>query len=200
MVLDRVSRETIDSLQLYASLTLKWTARINLIAPSTRGALWARHIEDSAQVFDLLPEGARTLLDFGSGGGFPGLVLAILAKELRPELSVTCIESDARKCAFLRTVARETETPVHVYAKRIEDVPPIGADVITARAIASVDVLLGYAERHRSEKGTCLFLKGAKAQIEVSEASRSWQFVESYHASTSQIGASIVEIGEFSRV
>lgn len=197
--LDHVSRETLDALHQYASLTLKWTSHINLIAPSTQDVLWSRHIEDSAQVFEYLPMKCRSLLDFGSGGGFPAVVLAILARDLRPELMVSCIESDARKCAFLRTVSRETNTPLTVHAKRIEDVPSLNADVVTARAIAPISILLEYAERHRSAAGTCLFMKGVRAEIEVSEALRSWHFVPSYHASISQQGASIVEIGEFAR-
>ena len=117
-----VSRETIDRLSIYANLLEKWNPRINLVSRSTLDDLWSRHIVDSAQLFELAPVTAKHWVDLGSGGGFPGLVIAILAKELRPELEVVLVESDQRKCAFLRTVSRETNCGAVVHSKRVEEI------------------------------------------------------------------------------
>jgi 16S rRNA (guanine527-N7)-methyltransferase len=199
-ILSRVSRETIAALKTYEALVLKWTTSINLIAPSTRGGIWSRHIEDSAQVVDLIPPQSKNLVDFGSGAGFPALVVAILAREVLPSLEVTCLESDQRKCAFLRAVARETGVRVRVLSERIESAPVCDAEVATARAVAPVVDLLGFAERHRHQKGTCLFLKGGRARNEVSEAQKLWQFQPQYHPSKTDPDGCVIEIGEFSRV
>jgi 16S rRNA (guanine527-N7)-methyltransferase len=164
-----VSRETLERLRTYADLLAKWTARIDLVAPSTLPDLWRRHMLDSAQLSPLIPAEARRLVDLGSGGGFPGLVLAILGAP-----DVHLVESDQRKCAFLREVARATATPVTVHAARIEAVPALGADVVTARALAPVDRLLGWAVPHLAPDGFCLFLKGARSDDELTAAAGTW--------------------------
>ena len=114
-----VSRETYDNLRAFEELVRKWTVKINLISPTTIGQIWDRHIVDSVQVWAQAPENATSWVDIGSGGGFPGIVLAILAKELRPEMAFTLIESDQRKCAFLRTAARELGLNVKVLSEQI---------------------------------------------------------------------------------
>lgn len=170
-VLDRldVSRETSAKLDLYADLLIKWQTRINLVAPNTLGDLWHRHILDSAQLHRLLPPNPL-LVDLGSGAGFPGLVLGILGvRELH------LVESDARKIAFLREVARLTDTPVTLHNKRIETIGPLAADVVTARALAPLPLLLRYAAPLLGDRGIGLFLKGENAAAELAEAERDWQ-------------------------
>ncbi|MGE5517618.1 MAG: 16S rRNA (guanine(527)-N(7))-methyltransferase RsmG [Bacteroidota bacterium] len=164
-----VSRETLQRLTAYAELLVKWQARINLVGPDTIPNLWQRHLLDSAQVFPLLPQPIHRLVDMGCGAGFPGLVLAIMGVP-----DVHLIESDARKCAFLREVARVTGTRVTIHNARIEMVPPLGADVVTARALAPLDKLLGWAERHLLPEGHCVFLKGKAVEDELTVASKEW--------------------------
>lgn len=163
-----VSRETLDNLAAYEGLVRLWTNSINLVAKSQADDIWHRHIVDSAQIFPLIPQRATHLVDLGSGGGFPGIVIAILAKDQRPGLYVSLIESDRRKAAFLRTAAREFGLDVTVHAARIEEVEPQGADVVTSRALAPLDRLVPLAIRHLKPGGKMLLLKGAnwKAELE----------------------------------
>lgn len=193
-----VSRETLARLDGYAGLLTKWNPAINLVAPSTLGQLWTRHFLDSAQVLEIAPEG-RTWVDIGTGGGFPGLIVAILAAEKRPDLRVTCIESDLRKATFLRTVARETGVKADVISKRIEQVDPLGADILSARALASLAQLLSYAERHLSPNGRALFLKGANHAAEVQEALEKWTFQADTYPSKTSSEAVILSLGDIRR-
>lgn len=165
-----VSRETIERLEAYAALLVRWQARINLVGPDTVPALWRRHLIDSAQLWPHLPAGARRLVDLGSGAGFPGLVLAILGAP-----DVHLVESDARKGAFLREAARVTATPVTILSRRIEQIPSLGADVITARALAPLPRLLEWAVPHLAPGGQCLFLKGRGAEDELTAAAKDWK-------------------------
>lgn len=171
-----VSRETLEKLRRLEILIRKWTPAINLVAKSTINNLWDRHIEDSLQLVHLAPRRTMTWADLGSGGGFPGLVIAIAGPERIPALRVTLIESDQRKAAFLRTAVRELDLPAEVIANRIEDIAPLGSDVVSARALARLDVLLSLAGRHLAPHGLALFLKGASAQSEIEEALEHWRF------------------------
>lgn len=136
-----VSRETMQRLEQYLALLEKWQKAVNLVSPSTIPDAWSRHFIDSAQLSSLLSSHARTLFDFGSGAGFPGMVLAIL----HPEISVHLVESDQKKCSFLSTVSRETKTSVSIHNCRVESLEIEAVpDVISARALASLDQLLGY--------------------------------------------------------
>jgi 16S rRNA (guanine527-N7)-methyltransferase len=180
-----VSRETLQRLEIYAALLVKWQAKINLVGPATLPDLWRRHFLDSAQLVNLLPQpdslpraggggslvGGGTLVDLGSGAGFPGLVLAIMT-----DWRVHLVDSDQRKCAFLRQVALDCDVldRVTIHAKRIEQVTGIAADVVTARACAPLGELLPLAEPFIGEKGTGLFLKGAQAEEELTQAQRHW--------------------------
>lgn len=165
-----VSRETIGRLESYAALLTRWQARINLVGPDTLSDLWTRHILDSAQLWPLLPPAARRLADLGSGAGFPGLVLAILGAP-----DVHLVESDARKCAFLREAARQTGTPVTILNRRIEQVAPLSADIVTARALAPLPRLLDWAAPHLASGGQCLFLKGRGAEDELTATAKEWK-------------------------
>jgi len=193
-----VSRETLARLNAFAALLAKWNPAINLVAPSTLGQLWTRHFLDSAQVLEVAPDG-QSWADIGTGGGFPGLIVAILAAEKRPDLRVTCIESDLRKATFLRTVARETGVEVEVISKRIEQVEPLGADILSARALASLTQLLAFAERHLSPDGRALFLKGANHATEVKEALEMWSFRADTYPSKTSSEAVILSLGDIHR-
>jgi 16S rRNA (guanine527-N7)-methyltransferase len=176
-------------LEVYLALLAKWTRKINLVGPATMDDPWRRHILDSAQILALLPEGTETLVDLGSGAGLPGLILALLGVP-----QVHLVESDLRKCAFLREAARVTSTAVTVHAQRIEAAPGIVADVVTARALASLDVLIGHARRFLKPGGQCLFLKGARYGDELTEAQKSWHMTVTDHVSRSDPAGRILRI------
>lgn len=161
-----VSRETEERLATYAELLHRWQAIKNLVGPGTLDQVWTRHIADSAQLAPLAP-GASTWIDIGSGAGFPGLVVAILLRD-RPGFHAHLVESNHRKCAFLREVARATGAPVEVHAGRIEDVLPsfAGADVLSARALAPLPQLMLWGKRLIDAGTTGLFLKGEDFETE----------------------------------
>jgi 16S rRNA (guanine527-N7)-methyltransferase len=191
-----VSRETLERLQVYVDLLVKWQATINLVAPSTLDDVWHRHLADSAQLMALAPSGARTWVDLGSGAGFPGLVMAILLAEDADERRVTLIESDQRKAAFLREVARQTSVPVDIVVERIENAANQSrfstVDVITARALAPLDRLFAYMNPIFSSKSMALLLKGKAAMEEIEQASRTWKFEVERRASLTEREASIL--------
>ncbi len=166
-----VSAETLARLQCYADLLEKWQKKINLVGPTTIPDLWQRHMLDSAQLFLLLAKPDCRIIDFGSGAGFPGLVLAIMGCS-----QVTLVESDGRKCAFLAEAMRVTGTgsAAHLDNRRIEDVPPTAVDVVTSRALAPLGTLLDLAEPFLSESSICLFLKGKKVDEELTLATKNW--------------------------
>ncbi|PWR02885.1 16S rRNA (guanine(527)-N(7))-methyltransferase RsmG [Meridianimarinicoccus roseus] len=194
-----VSRETTERLEIFAGLLKKWTRKINLVAPGTISNLYERHIADSAQIFDLRPEGTRNWVDLGSGGGLPGAVIAILAAEAAPQLRVTCVESDQRKAVFLRAVSRETAVPFTVLTDRIESAQPLEADVLSARALAPLSKLLEFADRHLAEGGTMLFQKGAQHEKECTEAEKNWRFDREVITSCTDPNAVIYKIGALRR-
>lgn len=169
-----VSRETWEKLERLSALLAKWNPAINLVSKSTIGSAWQRHIVDSAQLF---PQ-SRFLhwADLGSGGGFPGLVIAVIASELNPEARFTLVEVDQRKATFLREAARELGVSPEVLTERIESVAPLNADVLSARALAPLDGLCGFATRHLVADGVALFPKGASWRAEVDDARRNWTF------------------------
>lgn len=189
-----VSRETYDRLAALVALVRKWQKAENLIAPSTLPDIWTRHVADSAQLVPLYPE-ARHWLDLGSGGGFPGLVVATLLDD-RSGAKVHLVESNTRKCAFLRTAIRETGAPAVVHQGRIEDVVgrwPEPVDVITARALAPLADLLKMTA-HLIGPGRTAFLKGVDYRAEIEEASQSWDLDLLIHPSRISEGSVILEI------
>ncbi|MBY5933398.1 16S rRNA (guanine(527)-N(7))-methyltransferase RsmG [Tateyamaria omphalii] len=192
-----VSRETLEKLQAYEDLIRKWTRKINLVARSTLNDIEQRHIWDAAQVF---AERSGRWADLGSGGGLPGVVAAIFAQAQGLDTHFVLVESDQRKATFLRTCARELGVPFTVVAERIEDVPPLSAQTVSARALASLDVLLMLAEPHLAEDGLCIFQKGAQWQREVAEAEKNWRF--SYEAMQSKTNeeAVVLKIKDIQRV
>jgi 16S rRNA (guanine527-N7)-methyltransferase len=166
-----VSRETLGRLETYLALLRHWQKAINLVGPATLADPWRRHFWDSAQLLPHIPTRARSLLDVGSGAGFPGLVLAILGAP-----GVTLVESDGRKAAFLREAARATGAPVDIRAERIERLrAPIAPDAITARGVASLDLLLDRIKLYITPNTVCLFPKGRQADREIAAARRRWR-------------------------
>lgn len=173
-----VSRETLSRLTRYAELLATWQKTINLVAPATLDEAWHRHFADSAQLMALVPPDAKTLADLGSGGGFPGLVLAIMLADRG--VAVTLIESDQRKGAFLREVARQVAIPVDILSMRIESAETRtrvdAVDVVTARALAPLDRLLGWVAPLFAPHSVALLLKGRDAEIEIADARKRWRF------------------------
>ena len=170
------------------------------MSKASASSLWQRHILDSAQIFALCPPSALSWADLGSGGGFPGLVAAILAKELKPKLRVTLVESDLRKATFLRQAAQTLNLPVAVLSKRIESLDPMHTDVLSARALAPLVMILGYAEVHLQRDGIAIFPKGARFQDEIAEAQKVWAFDIDIKPSLSEAEAAILVIRNIHRV
>ena len=174
-----VSRETSKRLIRYEELLRQWQKAVNLVAPGTLNDVWSRHFADSAQLARLVPLSAQSLMDMGAGGGFPGLVLAIVLAERGP-MHVTLVESDNRKAAFLREVARQTGTPVDILSARIEKPETRSkvqaVDVITARALAPLSRLLSLSAPYFAPGSVGLFLKGRDIQGEIVAAEAEWRF------------------------
>lgn len=189
-----VSRETMDRLNVYAALLRKWNPAINLVAKSTLSELWNRHFLDSAQIFTLADPQRGVWADLGSGGGFPGLVVAVLAAEKAPDLAVTLVESDARKAAFLTAAARECGVRACVVADRIEVIPPLSARYLSARALAPLSKLLEYGARHLAADGVAYFNKGGGWRDEIADARRIWRFEATAHPSMTDANSAILEV------
>ena len=188
-----LSSAALEALDRFAELLLRWNRTVNLIARGDEGNLWDRHIADSLQIVPMLrsvPAPDRAI-DLGSGGGFPGLVLAIATG-----IPFDLIESDQRKCAFLREAARITGAPASVYAMRIDAVRLSPAPLITARALAPLPVLLSLAAPLLAPKGVCVFLKGANADAELTAAAVGWHMRTERFPSRTSPDASILRISE----
>ncbi|MGJ8560551.1 MAG: 16S rRNA (guanine(527)-N(7))-methyltransferase RsmG [Litorimonas sp.] len=168
--------ESLDDYRTWETLLRKWNARINLVAPKSLPEFWQRHALDSAQILPLIPETVHTICDFGSGAGFPGLAIAIQAKHKGLDQTVHLIESAGKKASFLKTVSRETKIPTVIHGDRIEALPALSADVITARAFAPLHRLLPLAWQHLTQEGQIILLKGGAVDTELSEARRAWTF------------------------
>jgi 16S rRNA (guanine527-N7)-methyltransferase len=194
-----VSRETLDRLATLHDLVLRWNSRINLIGRASESEVWSRHIADSAQLWPLRPHGLRHWLDLGSGAGFPGLVVAAFGAALPSPPRVTLVESDGRKAVFLAEAARAMGVAVDLRHARIETLPPQAADVVSARALAPLDRLLGHLEKHRAPAGIGLFPKGATVHKEIEDAARAWRFEHRIHRSVTDPRAAVVEVGALSR-
>jgi 16S rRNA (guanine527-N7)-methyltransferase len=195
LALVTVSRETLARLDELVTLLLKWQATTNLVAPSTLGHIWTRHVADSLQLLTLAPD-ARIWLDLGSGGGFPGLVLACALAETA-DARVHLVESNAKKAAFLREAGRALKLPVLVHATRIEDVihrwsEPV--DIVMARALAPLADLLAYAEPVLQKGAQGLFPKGQDVEVELTEASKYWRIDATLAPSVTSADARIVVV------
>ena len=195
-----ISRETETRLDFYLDLLRQWQAKTNLVAPSTLPHLWTRHVADSLQLVTLAPT-ARTWVDLGSGGGFPGVVLACALAE-RPGARVHLVERNSKKAAFLREALRIISAPGIVYATGIEDIVdsiegPI--DCVTARALAPLHQLIGFAEPLVRKGAKALFLKGQDVEAELTEATKYWNIKPNLHASLTGGQGWIVELDHIER-
>ncbi|PLL14686.1 16S rRNA (guanine(527)-N(7))-methyltransferase RsmG [Tabrizicola sp. TH137] len=196
-----VSRETLERLELLHALLKKWNPAINLVSRSSLDQAWDRHIMDSAQIFSLGADHGHWV-DLGSGGGFPGLVVACMAAGQDLPIRVTMIEADQRKATFLRLAVDQLSINANVIAQRIEKASPQNAQTVSARALAPLPLLLSYAARHISPDGsaTCLFLKGANWRQEVELARKDWQFELQVHQSTTDPEGAILAVRSMSHV
>jgi 16S rRNA (guanine527-N7)-methyltransferase len=200
LALTPVSRETESRLDRYVGLLVEWQAKTNLVAPSTLPNLWTRHISDSLQLLSLAPS-AKTWVDLGSGGGFPGVVLACALAEM-PGVNVHLIERNAKKAAFLREAIRVTSATATVHLADIGDsvdriVGPI--DCVTARALAPLHQLIGFAEPLVGKGAKALFLKGQDVEAELTEATKYWTIEPRLHSSRTGGHGWIVELDRIER-
>ena len=190
-----VSRETLERLKSYVDLLRNWNTRHNLVSAQSLEDVWRRHVWDSVQLAPFVPRTANTLVDLGSGAGFPGLVLAEL---LRPRLSVTLYEATRKKAEFLAMAAERLQLKIDVRNERIESSRRQPFDVVTARAVAPLDKLLGYAQLFTAKDTVSLFLKGQSVAAELTEARKSWRMAVSQHQSRTDPSGVILEIRELS--
>ena len=182
-----LSQQVIGKFDRYVALLEEEQAKMNLVGASTLPAVWTRHIWDSAQLYEHLSPSDKTVLDLGSGAGFPALVLAVMDTEKKRMFHL--VESDGKKCAFLNKVIEECALNAHVHNERIEQMEKFGADVITARALAPLDKLIKYAFPFFKPETRCLFMKGAKAQEELNAALKKYRFrVEKIRSVSSEEG------------
>ena len=197
-----VSRETYDKLRDYESLIQKWNPSINLVAKSTLSDIWNRHIVDSAQVYYAASaELSGNCTDIGSGGGLPAIVIAILAQGADKQVQMTMVESDKRKSVFLRTAIRELGlNNANVVNERIENVQIPVSKFISARALAPLTELFGFAEKLSDDKTTFLFQKGKNWLSEIEIAQNHWSFDYEAIKSETDSNAVILKIRGLSRV
>ncbi|WP_439105206.1 16S rRNA (guanine(527)-N(7))-methyltransferase RsmG [Celeribacter marinus] len=194
-----VSRETMERLEHYDALLKKWTPVINLVSKSTLDHSWSRHFLDSAQVYKSVDNLNGHWVDLGSGGGFPGVVCAIIAAELAPKIRFTLIEADQRKSTFLRTVLRDVDVNAQVLSERVENAGPQAANILTARALSSLKNLLEFSDRHLVAGGSAIFPKGANFRSELEEAKKSWAFSHVEYPSVTDENAVIIKVGDIVR-
>jgi 16S rRNA (guanine527-N7)-methyltransferase len=192
-----VSREILEKIDIYHELLLKWQKTINLVSLNTLANAVERHFLDSLQLIKFLPEENFTLADMGSGAGFPALVLAMA----RSDAAIHVIESDARKCEFIRTVSRETKTPIHIHNDRVENVHIRNIDILSARALADLKTLFTLSERFWTENEAMVFVapKGVNAQSEIKEAEKDFSFSYRLEESLTDAQASIIIASDFKR-
>ncbi len=194
-----VSRETLDDLLVFVDLLKRWNKQYNLVGSATLSDVWRRHILDSAQILDLIPGTAKSLLDMGSGAGLPGIVLALLMRP-RTDVVVTLLESNKRKCTFLRAVIHTLNLRADVMCCRIETLEPYPADVVTARAVAPLNRLLELAMPFLGPASLCVFPKGRHLEVELTEAAKYWSMAVTQIPSKSDPASRILCLEGISRV
>ena len=195
-----VSRETIERLDEYEALLQKWNSKINLVSRNTLDETWHRHFADSAQLYQHIDNKSTSCLDFGAGAGFPGLVIATMAREKHPEMGFTLVESDHRKAAFLLTVANALSLNATVITERVESLRFQNADIITARAVAPLAQLLTWAAPHAHKSTILLFPKGNSYESELTAARKHWHIEVEVISSVTDSGSVILRIEDFERV
>lgn len=172
-----VSRETIEKLKAFVGILREWNSKMNLVSKNSLEDVWQRHILDSLQLVEYLPSNLRHLVDIGSGAGFPGIVLAIVMAEKFPDAKITLVESITKKTVYLNDVCQKLALKnVQIINNRVENIVFKDVDVITARAVAALDVLCGYAYKIFGSKGLMLFLKGKTYEQEHELAGKNWHY------------------------
>ncbi|WP_102959352.1 16S rRNA (guanine(527)-N(7))-methyltransferase RsmG [Mangrovicella endophytica] len=191
-----VSRETQQRLDRYVELLVQWQAHINLISPATLPEIWQRHVADSAQLHALAPD-VRHWVDLGSGGGLPGIVVAILNAD-QDGARIELVESNAKKAAFLRTALRELNLAGSVHATRIEDAGAVirSAEAISARALAPLSELFELLRPNLPLSARCYFAKGRNHEQEIADAAAHWRFTMVKHQSDAAAGSVILELSD----
>jgi len=169
-----VSRETQAKLSAFLDMVEKWNPRINLVSASSLPTAWTRHVLDSAQLWSLRPTSQGVWLDIGSGGGFPGIVMAILAQAEAPDLQVKLVESDRRKSVFLSEAVRQLHLNATVHPVRIETLAAANAQIVSARALSALNGLMPMVAQHLAPGGTALFPKGQRYQAELADCAPHW--------------------------
>ena len=195
-----VSSETLQRLYSYEMMVSRWNPTINLVSKTSLKDLWGRHIVDSSQIYSCAQPMAGLWLDLGSGGGFPGVVIAIIAKELSPKLEIVLVESDTRKCIFLRSVIRELGIGARVENSRIEAFELSNVSFLSARALANMNGLCGFAEKFVSRETICFFPKGEFYEKEVAECRKNWNFEHEIVKSGTSDEGKIIVIRSLERV
>ena len=193
-----VSRETRSCLEAFIALIERWNPVINLIAKSSVSNAWHRHLEDSAQIIPLAKLGTHWI-DIGSGGGFPGIVVAIILKEIAPETQVVLVESDVRKATFLRQASVMLGLSCKIHNARVESLDLPRAATVSARALAPLPKLLQFTERLVEEGGVCLLMKGQSYQEELDAARQLWSFDCDVIKSLTNANAAILEVRNIQR-
>jgi 16S rRNA (guanine527-N7)-methyltransferase len=171
-----VSRETLEAFEGYEALLRKWAPQINLIGPSTLAHFWERHILDCAQLLPLASPQTVSMADFGTGAGLPGLIVARLLRDRNPNSEAVLVEASAKRCGFLREAARALDVAVRIVQDKIEVTTPIKVDLVTARAFAPLEKLLGYAHPWSKLGADLILFKGEDVQREIDKASTNWTF------------------------
>ena len=194
-----VSRETIEDLKTYEKLVLEWNNKFNLISKSSIEYIWERHIEDSLQLCNFINLDDKILYDFGSGAGFPAMVIAIVAKRNFPNLEISLIESIGKKAMFLNVVKDTLKLNVNIYNDRIEKLKLKPADIVTSRAMASLDKLLEYSKPFCNKKTKLIFLKGERWKEEVVEAEKRWFFDYTFDKSLTSETGCVLQINNIRR-
>ena len=189
-----VSRETLDKFSTYVALLEKWQKAINLVSKKSLMDVWERHVLDSYQILKFAPKDNGVWIDMGSGAGFPALIVAMAG-----DFEVHVIESDHRKCQFMRDVSRETSTPITIHTKRIDAVEPFPAAVISARALASLEKLLEFSTNFATPDTVYIYLKGQDVDAELTQAAKCWSMETIKHQSLSSSEGSVLELRNVSR-
>ena len=195
---DNVSRETMDDFYNFKSLLMKWNVEINLVSSSTIVDFMTRHVLDSVQLINYFHSMKGKLLDIGTGGGFPGIPLAIYAKNVYPKIKFNFMDSNSKKCLFIEEVCRHLNIEANIICGSIETIPSVDSDIIVSRALAPLPELLKYSKMHRKINGKCLFLKGKNYKFELEAAKKHWYLCYKIYQSVSHSDGKIIEINQHS--
>jgi len=171
-----VSRETLNGFYEYETLLTKWNEKINLVSKNTLVDIWERHFLDSGQIIKHVEVSGKRWVDVGSGAGFPGLVVALLLRDRKIDCDLVVVEKNSKKVFFLNEVIRKLNLSVEVVNDKIDNLEPLNADILTARAFSELNNLIEIAFRHRKKEGICLFLKGENYRMELDKTLNYWFF------------------------